>query len=86
MDVSCTLFSVLKFNILQLCTVSEALKTAKDEERESLLALQSELQELIQLTEESLDTVSTTGASSKVEGLKEEQNELDDEYALFMVT
>ncbi|XP_026323554.1 zinc finger CCCH-type with G patch domain-containing protein [Hyposmocoma kahamanoa] len=68
----------------QLCTVSEALKTAKDEERESLLALQSELQELIQLTEESLDTVSTTGASSKVEGLKAEQNELDDEYALFM--
>lgn len=77
-----------KFNVLQLCMVSEALKTAKDEERESLLALQSELQELIQLTEESLDTVSTTeaaGASSEVEGLKEEQNELDDEYALFMV-
>lgn len=68
--------------------VGEALKTAKDEERESLLALQSELQELIQLTEESLDTVSATeaaGASSQVEGVKEEQSELDDEYALFMV-
>lgn len=77
-----------KFNVLQLCMVSEALNTAKDEERESLLALQSELQELIQLTEESLATVSTTeaaGAPIKVEGLKEEQNELDDEYALFMV-
>lgn len=93
MDVSWTWVCLVMFNILQLCMVSEALKTAKDEERESLLALQSELQELIQLTEESLDTVSTTervGASIKVEGqkeeIKEEQNELDDEYALFMVS
>lgn len=79
---------MLKFNVLQLCLVSDALSTAKDEERESLLALQSELQELIQLTEESLDTVSTpeTADPCNVEGKKEEEKELDDEYALFMVS
>lgn len=89
MAVSSTWFCMVNFNVSQLCMVSEALKTAKDEERDSLLALQSELKELIQLTEESLETVSTTeaaDASRKDEGLKEEQNELDDEYALFMVS
>lgn len=72
--------------------VCEALTTAKDDdERQSLVALESELQQLIQLTVDSFVNYSpaelaAASSSRKVEGQKKEQNKLDDEYALFMVS
>ncbi|KAL0895803.1 hypothetical protein ABMA27_011839 [Loxostege sticticalis] len=75
----------------QLSMVNEALTTVQESnERESLLALQSELQELIQLTQESLDALvakestSDSGETAPAPAPKDENNELDDEYALFM--
>jgi hypothetical protein len=70
--------------------VNEALAAAKeDSERESLTALQSELKELIHLTQESLDTVSAKEDYSNTQTQNASQNnektEIDDEYALFMV-
>ncbi|KAI5630768.1 g-patch domain-containing protein [Phthorimaea operculella] len=74
----------------QLAMVSEALAVAKDDnERQSLLALQSELKELIQLTQESVNALtnkdaSSNGGSSQGVAKSEDKAELDDEYALFM--
>lgn len=71
--------------------VNEALSSVQDDqERESLIALQSELKELIQLTQESLDTLvvkENASNSEKTPAVAEvvEKTELDDEYALFMV-
>lgn len=71
--------------------VNEALLAVQDaKERESLLALQSELKELIQLTQESLDALVLKENTSTTFVLKStevvEKSELDDEYALFMVS
>ncbi|KAJ2946470.1 hypothetical protein O0L34_g12515 [Tuta absoluta] len=74
----------------QLAMVSEALAVAKDDnERESLLALQSELKELIQLTQESVNALTNKSVSSNDDASQgvvqtEDKAELDDEYALFM--
>ncbi|XP_052753899.1 zinc finger CCCH-type with G patch domain-containing protein [Galleria mellonella] len=70
----------------QLSMVNEALTTVQDHtERESLVALQSELQQLIQLTQESIDTaVPKDNATDKTIQNNNEKNDLDDEYALFM--
>ncbi|KAM3966472.1 zinc finger CCCH-type with G patch domain-containing protein-like [Aphomia sociella] len=69
----------------QLSMVNEALKTVQDDtERESLVALQSELQQLIQLTQESLDTILPKNSNAAETNQNNEKNDLDDEYALFM--
>ncbi|XP_073943082.1 zinc finger CCCH-type with G patch domain-containing protein [Choristoneura fumiferana] len=75
----------------QLLMVNTALLEAKDDEKESLLALQSDLHQLIQLTQESLDALiskDTAATLSHANNKKHQQNEgkteLDDEYALFM--
>lgn len=62
--------------------VNRTLETADDNERESLISLQSDLQQLIQLTKENLEALLPKDATtSKVES----KDELDDEYALFKV-
>lgn len=68
--------------------VNTALLEAKDDEKESLLALQSDLHQLIQLTQESLDALvskDTAVTLSYADPQNEEKTELNDEYALFMV-
>lgn len=71
---------------LQLAVVKQALETMQEttSERESLLALQSELEELIKLTRESLDVQKSKTDEPKPDN-DNNSNELDDEYALFMV-
>lgn len=70
---------------LQLAVVKQALETTQEtSERESLLALQSELEELIKLTRESLDVQKSKTEEPKPDN-DNNSNELDDEYALFMV-
>ncbi|XP_063832503.1 zinc finger CCCH-type with G patch domain-containing protein [Ostrinia nubilalis] len=78
----------------QLSMVNEALAVVQDDnEKESLLALQSELKELIHLTQESLDawiakeSTSDSGEAESKPGpavSNDNNEELDDEYALFM--
>lgn len=65
--------------------VNTTLESVTDDaEKESILTLQSDLQQLIQLTKENLDAM--TKASQNVDSEpSESKNELDDEYALFMV-
>ncbi|KAJ0181135.1 hypothetical protein K1T71_003220 [Dendrolimus kikuchii] len=71
----------------QLSMVNQALNTTTDvKERESLLTLQNDLEELIQLTQESLNAILSkpemkSTASDKPGASKDD---LDDEYALFM--
>lgn len=70
---------------LQLAVVKQALETTQEtSERESLLALQSELEELIKLTRESLDVQKSKTDEPKPDN-DNNSNGLDDEYALFMV-
>nr|XP_034824061.1 zinc finger CCCH-type with G patch domain-containing protein [Maniola hyperantus] len=70
----------------QLSVVRQALQATQDvDERESLSALQSELQELISLTQESLDAQrGKTNESQSNSRNSDDGNELDGEYALFM--
>ncbi|RVE50405.1 hypothetical protein evm_004942 [Chilo suppressalis] len=75
----------------QLSIVNEALSAVSDnDQRESLLALRSELTELIQLTQENLDAVSvnegasSSTAESKEDGKTNNTDGLDEEYDLFM--
>ncbi|CAG4925308.1 unnamed protein product [Colias eurytheme] len=71
----------------QLLIVKQSLETNNNsEERSSLLELQSELQQLIDLTEESLNAQRQQEAeeNSLQPQNDESQNELDNEYALFM--
>lgn len=64
--------------------VVQALESVSDEiERESLVTLQSDLEQLIQLTQENLDSIKTSKESTEVP--TEAPKEIDDEYALFMV-
>ncbi|XP_059049357.1 zinc finger CCCH-type with G patch domain-containing protein isoform X2 [Achroia grisella] len=65
--------------------VNDALKRVQDNaERDSLVALQSELQQLIQLTQESLDTTAPKDNVTETSQSNNEKSDLDDEYALFM--
>lgn len=73
----------------QLLLVNQAIDATRDEnECKSLLTLQSDLKQLIQLTQESLDTLNTKDIletstnSEKVQS--ENKNDLDAEYSLFM--
>ncbi|XP_045502317.1 zinc finger CCCH-type with G patch domain-containing protein [Colias croceus] len=71
----------------QLLIVKQSLETNNNpEEHTSLLELQSELQQLIDLTEESLNAQRQQEAeeNSLQPQNDESQNELDSEYALFM--
>lgn len=69
---------------LQLTLVNQALENVTDETgRESLVTLQSDLEQLIQLTQENLDSIESSSVCTEVP--KEATKELDDEYALFMV-
>ncbi|KAL4706809.1 hypothetical protein ACJJTC_010043 [Scirpophaga incertulas] len=82
-DLKC---SLTQYN-QQLSMVNDALRVVQDDsERESLLSLKSELIELIQLTQENMDVMSSTQqASSETPGSSQDvQNGLDNEYALFM--
>lgn len=66
--------------------VNQALESVSEEsERESLLALQNDLTQLIQLTQESLDALADKSKDSATVPPQQEKTELDDEYALFMV-
>lgn len=68
--------------------VRQALQATKDaSERESLTALRSELEELISLTQESLDAqrARENEPQSNSGEIENGNNGLDDEYALFMV-
>lgn len=63
--------------------VNQALESVSNEtERESLVTLQSDLKQLIHLTQENLDSIKTTNGSDKE---PEEPKTIDDEYARFMV-
>lgn len=64
---------------LTLETVTEST------ERESLLTLQSDLQQLIQLTRENLEALVPKDTQLAKTLSTEPKDELDDEYALFMV-
>ncbi|KOB66358.1 putative zinc finger, CCCH-type with G patch domain protein [Operophtera brumata] len=67
----------------QRVMVVQALESVVDEtERDSLITLQSDLEQLIQLTQENLDSIKTSSESTEVS--KEAPKEIDDEYALFM--
>ncbi|XP_038209316.1 zinc finger CCCH-type with G patch domain-containing protein isoform X2 [Zerene cesonia] len=71
----------------QLLIVKQSLETNKNpEERNSLLELEAELQQLIDLTEESLNAQCQQEAEEDSLQLQNDdsQNELDSEYALFM--
>ncbi|CAK1548286.1 unnamed protein product [Leptosia nina] len=66
----------------QLSIVKQSLETCNSpEERKSLLDLESELQQLIDLTQESIDAYQQQSGKSPE---NTEKHELDDEYALFM--
>lgn len=67
--------------------MTEALKTTTAvKERESLLTLQTDLGELIQLTQESLEAITSKQDKQSTTNVKPvTNNELNDEYALFMV-
>ncbi|CAH2068504.1 unnamed protein product, partial [Iphiclides podalirius] len=77
--------SIIQYNE-QLQLVNNALAIAQDDiERESLLALQSDVQQLIQLTQDSLDAKQNDAneRSSRNFG-SNDTSQLDQEYALFM--
>ena len=66
--------------------VNLTLESVNDStERESLLALQSDLQQLIQLTRENLEALVPKDSQPAEAQATEPKDELDDEYALFMV-
>ncbi|CAB3238501.1 unnamed protein product [Arctia plantaginis] len=66
----------------QLCMVNSTLETVDDEnERESILSLQSDLQQLIELTKENLEALLPKESTSSSE--TQSKDELADEYALF---
>ncbi|XP_075986111.1 zinc finger CCCH-type with G patch domain-containing protein [Anticarsia gemmatalis] len=66
----------------QLHMVSSTLETVSDEnERESLISLRSDLQQLIQLTKQNLEALLPKDATTSA---TQNTDELDDEYALFM--
>lgn len=60
--------------------------TTNTNEREQLVALETELQELISLTKESLDAHSNKEIPKPEAENDTGSQELDDEYALFMVS
>ncbi|KAF9419267.1 hypothetical protein HW555_004194 [Spodoptera exigua] len=67
----------------QLAMVNLSLETVNESaERESLLSLKSDLEQLIQLTRENLDAL--TQDTTETTQSSETKDELDDEYALFM--
>lgn len=67
----------------QLCMVNTTLGTVDDDsEREALLTLQTDLQQLIQLTKESLETFAAKDVASTTSE-SQTKDDLDDEYALF---
>ncbi|KAJ8734092.1 hypothetical protein PYW07_014643 [Mythimna separata] len=69
----------------QLAMVNLTLETVNEPtERESLLSLQSDLQQLIQLTRENLEALVPKDAEPPETQSTEPRDELDDEYALFM--
>ncbi|XP_045512852.1 zinc finger CCCH-type with G patch domain-containing protein isoform X3 [Pieris brassicae] len=70
----------------QMLVVKQSLQSSSDAaERQSLLELQSELQQLIDLTQESIDAQNQQiSIEPKEENDNDTKNELDDEYALFM--
>ncbi|XP_041974615.1 zinc finger CCCH-type with G patch domain-containing protein [Aricia agestis] len=71
----------------QLSMVRSVLENTQDDnEKESLLALQKELAELIKLTKESLEVYNSEPTTSTENGssTNENSNEVDEEYALFM--
>ncbi|XP_014370624.2 zinc finger CCCH-type with G patch domain-containing protein [Papilio machaon] len=73
----------------QLQFVNDSLAEAQGDMRESLLTLKSQMQKLIQVTQESLDAQSKEpnkeqNVESNILGTEGSKNELDDEYALFM--
>lgn len=66
--------------------VNSTLGTVDDDtERESLLSLQSDLQQLIQLTKENLEALVSKDSKQVEIQTNESKGELDEEYALFMV-
>lgn len=67
--------------------MNNALAVTRDDiERESLLTLQSEMQQLIQLTKESLDAKQNDLNITNLQNNESSQtSQLDEEYALFMV-
>ncbi|XP_047543415.1 zinc finger CCCH-type with G patch domain-containing protein isoform X2 [Vanessa atalanta] len=70
---------------MKISVVKQALQATQEiGERESLLALQSELQELINLTRESLDVQNNREDDRNPGNDATNTNGLDDEYALFM--
>lgn len=69
-----------------MLVVKQSLEVSSDpEERQSLLELQSELQQLIALTQESIDVQSQPLSTEEAQENTDTKNELDDEYTLFMV-
>lgn len=70
--------------------IKEALKVAADTEKESLFSLESDLQQLIELTKESIEATLSKEPhvekhTEKKPAVQDTNSELDDEYALFMV-
>lgn len=69
----------------QLAMVNLSLETVSESaERESLLSLKSDLEQLIQLTRENLDALVPKNTETTETQSSETKDELDDEYALFM--
>ncbi|CAG9110754.1 unnamed protein product, partial [Plutella xylostella] len=73
----------------QLQMIKEALKVAADTEKESLFSLESDLQQLIELTKESIEATLSKEPhvekhTDKKPAVQDTNSELDDEYALFM--
>lgn len=64
--------------------VQQAIENADDTEKEGLLSLQSDIQELIELTQESLPTLDNVKSDSSNSN-ENSKNSLDDEYDLFKV-
>lgn len=83
--------SKFPFAFLQLTIIKEALGAAQhDSEKVSLLSLEADLNQLIQLTQESLDATQSkasesTRNTSQANTRNEVCNDLDNEYSLFMV-
>lgn len=70
----------------QLAMVNLSLETVTESaERESLLSLKSDLEQLIQLTRENLDALVPKNTETTETQSSETKDELDDEYALFML-
>lgn len=83
--MQCLFYNTNNYAYFQLFQVQQALLSADGSDRNDLLSLQSDLQELIQLTKESVqgsEDVTAHGSTNSNQGSK---NDLDDEYDLFKV-